>query len=426
MSAKLQAIRGMRDILPTESSRWQHLEYVIRSLFDGYGYQEIRTPIVEKTQLFHRSIGELSDIVSKEMYSFEDRNGDSLTLRPEGTASTVRAGLEHGLFSNQQIQKLWYQGPMFRHERPQLGRQRQFHQMGVEVFGLNGPDIDAELLLMTSRLWQQLQLDNVRLEINTLGTSDSRKLYRQQLVEYFSDHRSQLDNDSLKRLEKNPLRILDSKNPDMAELIQQAPQFMAYLDAESEQHFEQLCAFLDNNNLVYTVNPLLVRGLDYYSKTVFEWVTDQLGAQGTICAGGRYDGLIEQFSSQSASAIGFAMGLERILALLEVTDYPFPEPAPDVYFIMAGDTAVEQGMNLAERLRSELPGVRLISHHGGGSFKSQFKKADKSGARLALILGEDEVAKQTVGIKFLREDQSQIDCHWSDLAGQLSEILERV
>ncbi len=423
MSGKLQAIRGMRDLLPPETHQWRCLEELTQSLFERYGYQEIRTPILEKTELFHRSIGELTDIVSKEMYSFDDKNGDGLTLRPEGTASTVRAGIEHGLFSNQQVQKLWYRGPMFRHERPQLGRQRQFHQIGVEAFGLEGPDIDAELLLMTARLWQELNIQDVSLEINSLGTTESRASYREKLIEYFSNNKDQLDEDSLKRLEKNPLRILDSKNPDLSELIKQAPEFFDYIDDESKAHFDTLCEYLSDNNVEYIVNPRLVRGLDYYSKTVFEWVTEQLGAQGTICAGGRYDGLVTQFSAKPTPAIGFAMGVERIMGLLEANQQKFPEYIPSAYLICVGDGASKQGIQLAEKIRSELNNFSLICHHGGGSFKSQFKKADKSGAKLALILGEVEVQNQTIGIKFLREDKEQITCAQSELTAKLSDLI---
>ncbi len=423
MSGKLQAIRGMRDILPDDSPKWQHLELVISKLLRRYGYLEIRTPIIEKAELFHRSIGELSDIVSKEMYSFDDRNGDTITLRPEGTASTVRAGLEHGLFNNMQVQRLWYMGPMFRHERPQLGRQRQFHQVGVEAFGLAGPDIDVEMIFMTARLWQELGIKDVSLEINSLGTTESRAVYRELLIEYFSDHKDQLDEDSLKRLEKNPLRILDSKNSEMKSLIQNAPVFSDHIDAESSDHFQGLCACLDNAKIAYTINPLLVRGLDYYGKTVFEWITDQLGAQGTICAGGRYDSLVSHFAGKPTPAIGFAMGLERILGLLEKSGYNFPEQSTDSYLILAGEAAEKQGFILAEQLRTELPELSLLCHSGGGSFKSQFKKADKSAARLALILGEDEIASQTISIKFLREEKPQIIVEIANLSNKLAEIL---
>ncbi len=422
MAVKLQAIRGMRDILPEQSPKWQQLEQIVSKLLRRYSYQEIRSPIVEKTELFHRSIGELTDIVSKEMYSFDDRNGDSLTLRPEGTASCVRAGLEHGLFHNQ-TQKLWYMGPMFRHERPQMGRQRQFHQVGVEAFGFTGPDIDAEMLFLCARLWQELGISDVRLEINSLGTAESRNAYRDILVSYFSDHKDQLDEDSLKRLNNNPLRILDSKNPDMKSLIQSAPVFSDYIDEESKQHFADLLELLDAAKLDYTINPLLVRGLDYYGKTVFEWVTEQLGAQGTICAGGRFDGLVTQFAGKPTPAIGFAMGLERIIGLLEGNDFPFQEQAPDIYLISSGHEAEKRSLSLAEQLRDSLPELNLLTHCGGGSFKSQFKKADRSGARLALILGDDELAAGTISIKFLREKTEQITVNIADLTKKLAEIL---
>lgn len=422
MSGKLQAIRGMHDILPEQSRKWQHLEQVICKLLTRYGYQEIRTPIVEKTDLFLRSIGELTDIVSKEMYSFDDRNGDSLTLRPEGTASCVRAGLEHGLFHNQ-TQKLWYMGPMFRHERPQMGRQRQFHQVGVEAFGINGPDIDAEMLFLSARLWKELGIKDVRLEINSLGTAESRNHYRDILVSYFSEHQDQLDEDSQKRLLTNPLRILDSKNPEMKSLIQSAPVFSDHIDIDSKQHFDELCQRLDAGKIEYTINPLLVRGLDYYSKTVFEWITDQLGAQGTICAGGRYDGLVSQFAGKATPAIGFAMGLERIIALLESNKYPFPQQNPDIYLITAGEKAQLTGLGLAEELRNNLPELNLQVHCGGGSFKSQFKKADRSGASLALVLGEDELAAGTISIKYLRQKTEQITVKIDDLTKKLAEIL---
>ena len=422
MAEKIQALRGMRDILPGESSQWQQLEHQVQSLLSRYGYQEIRLPIVEKTELFLRSIGEQTDIVSKEMYTFADKNGDMLTLRPEGTAGCVRAGLEHGLFYNQ-IQKLWYKGPMFRHERPQAGRQRQFHQIGVEAFGLTGPDIDAELIAITRRLWQELGIDDVRLEINSLGSSEARAAYRDILVEYFSAHQEQLDEDSQTRLHSNPLRILDSKNPDMKALIEEAPSFADHLDEESAEDFQTLLKYLDNLKIPYQVNPRLVRGLDYYSKTVFEWITDQLGAQGTICAGGRYDGLVSHFAGNPTPAIGFAMGIERILGLLEKAGKSFHEKTADAYLVLAGDSASHHGLILAEQLRSELPDLQLICHLGGGSFKSQFKKADKSQARLALILGDDEMQEKTINIKFLREERPQITVKQADLVENLTELL---
>lgn len=425
MSGKIQAIRGMHDILPEETPRWQHLEALTRSLLDTYGYQEIRLPIVEKTELFQRSIGELTDIVAKEMYSFEDRNGDSLTLRPEGTAGCVRAGLEHGLLYNQ-IRKLWYMGPMFRHERPQKGRQRQFHQIGVEAFGLPGPDIDAEMILMCARLWQHLGLANLRLEINSLGTPESRVAYRKVLVDYFSAHQDQLDKDSLTRLENNPLRILDSKNPDMRPLIDGAPEFSGYIDNESVEHFQTLCEYLDRQQLNYVINPRLVRGLDYYGRTVFEWITDDLGAQGTVCAGGRYDGLVEHFAGQPTPAIGFAMGLERLIGLMESSTNRLPDSDPHAYLIIAGDEFMAAGLALAESLREQLPWLRLVTHLGGGSLKNQFKKADKSGARLALVLGADEAASQEVSIKSLRDQAEQERISRNSLADHLAARLQAV
>lgn len=425
MSSKIQAIRGMHDILPDDTPRWHYLESVTRSLLDCYGYSEIRLPVVEKTELFERSIGELTDIVTKEMYTFEDRNGDRLTLRPEGTASCVRAGLEHGLFHNQ-IQKLWYLGPMFRHERPQKGRQRQFHQIGVEAFGLAGPDIDAEMIFLCARLWQQLGLSNLRLEINSLGTPESRGLYRDILNEYFSGHRDQLDDDSLKRLDNNPLRILDSKNPDMRALIESAPLFSEYIDPGSNHHFQALCELLTEQKIEYTVNQRLVRGLDYYGKTVFEWISDDLGAQGTVCAGGRFDGLVSHFAGQSTPAIGFAMGLERLISLLTSSGTKIPDGKPHAYLILAGENSTKHGLVLAEKLRNELPWLKLVSHLGGGSFKSQFKKADKSGAQLALILGEEEIHTKTISIKSLREEVDQQQVSWEKLPDYLHKNLKEV
>lgn len=407
MSKNIQAVRGMNDILPEETPTWRHLEEMVRQLLDAYGYREIRMPIVEKTDLFKRSIGEVTDIVEKEMYTFEDRNGDMLTLRPEGTAGCVRAGIQNGLLHNQ-VHRLWYRGPMFRHERPQKGRYRQFHQIGVEVFGLDGPDIDAEHILMTARLWKMLGLaDSVELQLNSLGTVASRTAYRATLVEYLWKHVDDLDEDSRRRLESNPLRVLDSKNPDMREIIEGAPKLTEHLDEESQQHFATLCAILDEAGVEYVVNPCLVRGLDYYGKTVFEWVTNKLGAQGTICAGGRFDGLVEQLGGKPTPAMGFAMGVERLVSLLEAEHVPEELYRPHAYLVQVGEAAQRQGLLLAEKLRDALPLLRLEAHCGGGSFKSQFKKADKSGAPLALILGDEEVANGTLGIKFLREDAEQ-------------------
>jgi len=423
--AKIQAIRGMNDILPDQTPVWQYVESTVRRVLGQYGYQEIRMPVVEHTELFKRSIGEVTDIVEKEMYTFEDRNGDSLTLRPEGTAGCVRAAEEHGLLFNQ-TRRLWYTGPMFRHERPQKGRYRQFHQIGVECFGMAGPDIDAELLILTARLWSALGLsDHARLEINSIGTSDSRKVYRQALVAYLEQYQDKLDDDSKRRLTTNPLRILDSKDPATREILQGAPSLDDYLDDESRQHFEQLKAMLDAAGVAYTVNPALVRGLDYYGKTVFEWITDSLGAQGTICAGGRYDGLVEQLGGKPTVAVGFAMGLERLILLLETLEL-VPEHVnnqADVYVTAMGDQAVAPAMALAETLRNELPGRIVVSHCGGGSFKSQMKKADRSGARFAVILGENEVAQATAGLKPLRDDQPQQEVAQADLAAVLAGLL---
>ncbi len=407
MAKLIQAIRGMNDILPEHTPYWQYVENSFRQLMQSYGYQEIRMPIVESTALFKRSIGEVTDIVEKEMYTFEDRNGDSLTLRPEGTASCVRATMQHGLLHNQ-IQRLWYSGPMFRHERPQKGRYRQFHQFGVEAFGLAGPDIDAELILMSNRLWQYLGMsEDVSLELNSLGSAEARQQYREVLVNYFTAHQSELDEDSLRRLQTNPLRILDSKNPDMQKLNENAPKLIDHLDDESKQDFESLCKMLDDAGVAYKINPRLVRGLDYYSKTVFEWVTDKLGAQGTICAGGRFDGLVEQLGGKATPAIGFALGLERLIELLEIPEDIQRNNSLDVYLVLVGEQAMSRGIPLAETWRNNTSGLKLQVNCGGGSIKSQMKKADKSKAKLALILGEDELEKDVVTIKFLREKKEQ-------------------
>ncbi|WP_445368374.1 histidine--tRNA ligase [Methylomonas sp. BW4-1] len=403
----IQAIRGMHDILPEQSPLWQWLESQAKQVLSAYGYQEIRLPIVEKTELFKRSIGEVTDIVEKEMYTFDDRNGDSLTLRPEGTAGCLRACLEHGLLHNQS-HRLWYYGPMFRHERPQKGRYRQFYQLGVETYGMPGPDIDAEIIALTDRFWKQLGIrDKVELQINSLGTSEERLAYRGKLVEYFQQHLAVLDEDSLRRLETNPLRILDSKNPDMQAMLQQAPVLLEHLGEESLAHFNSLKATLDDLGITYQLNTRLVRGLDYYGKTVFEWVTEHLGSQGTICAGGRYDGLIEQLGGKANHAIGFAMGMERILALLELLDNVPIAASTDVYMIRVGTNAEAAGMRLAERIRDALPGLKLQVNCGGGSFKSQFKKADKSGAEYAIIIGDDEAQRGEVALKPLRIDAEQ-------------------
>lgn len=405
---KIQSLRGMHDLLPDQSTTWQYLEKTVADLLGRYSYKEIRFPVVEQTELFKRSVGEATDIVEKEMYTFEDRNGDQLSLRPEGTAGCVRACTQNGLLHNQ-TQRLWYAGAMFRHERPQKGRLRQFHQIGVEAFGLNGPDIDAELLLLTARLWKTLKIDHVvTLQINSLGTSDDRKAYRGALVEYLTQHHQSLDEDSQRRLLTNPMRILDSKNQDMQKILENAPILSDFIDQESTEHFEQLCAILDAANISYDINPKLVRGLDYYSKTVFEWVTSSLGAQGTICAGGRYDGLVEQLGGKPCPGVGFAMGLERLTLLLDELNTVPDSVAQtvDVYIVAVGDTMLD-AMVLSDMLRSQCPTLRFESHCGGGSFKSQMKKADKSGAAFAIILGEDELASNTVQVKFLRQERDQ-------------------
>jgi histidyl-tRNA synthetase len=407
MAKNFQAIRGMNDILPAETPLWQGLETTVREVLAAYGYSEIRFPIVERTVLFSRSIGEVTDIVEKEMYTFIDRNGDSLTLRPEGTAGCVRACIEHGLLHNQ-IQRLWYGGAMFRHERPQKGRYRQFHQIGVEAYGMEGPDIDAELILMTARIWDRLDIKDVTLQINSLGSSDARATYRDRLVAYLRDHWDALDEDSRRRLHTNPLRILDTKNPAMQAVVTEAPQLQEYLDEESRVHLERLKELLDAAGVAYQVNPRLVRGLDYYCKTVFEWVTHRLGAQGTVCAGGRYDGLVELLGGRPTPGVGFAMGLERLVAMLSESGYPGLDQMPHAYLVMVGEAAERNGLRLAETVRDQLSGLRLQVNCGGGGFKNQLKRADRSGALLALILGEDEVSASQVSIKPLRQEGGQV------------------
>lgn len=405
--AKIQAIRGMNDLLPDQSPVWQYFEGKVKGVLAQYGYQEIRMPIVEQTELFKRSIGEVTDIVEKEMYTFNDRNGDSLTLRPEGTACCVRAAEQHGLLFNQ-TQRLWYTGPMFRHERPQKGRYRQFHQVGVECFGFKGPDIDAELIIMTARLWKELGLlDSVSLEINSLGLPEERAKFKEDLVTYLSKYKSELDEDSIRRLETNPLRILDSKNPTTQEILKQAPKLSDYYGEETQSDFKGLLSLLDLAGINYTINTGLVRGLDYYSKTVFEWVTTALGAQGTVCAGGRYDGLVAQLGGKSTPGVGFAMGVERLVLLLEALNL-IPEKTydlVDVFVIAAGEGTVEKAFQISEELRSKTT-LRVLQNAGGGSFKSQLKKADKSGAALAIIIGEQELSSSEVIIKALQQNES--------------------
>lgn len=415
----------MNDILPEDSPKWHFLESCLREITDCYGYSEIRMPIVENTQLFCRSIGEVTDIVEKEMYSFFDKGEDSLTLRPEGTASCVRAGIQHGLLYNQQ-QRLWYMGPMFRRERPQKGRYRQFYQFGIETFGFTGPDIDIEVIALSARLWKKLGLNDVQLQINSLGSNQAREAYKEKLVTYFNQNLTLLDEDSKRRLSSNPLRILDSKNPEMKVLIDNAPQLLDHLDEESEQHFKALCVKLDSLGIAYVINSKLVRGLDYYNRTVFEWVTNGLGAQGTICAGGRYDGLVEQLGGQKTPGFGFAMGLERIILLLEQQEGLTNKLSEsiDVYLCTLGTEAELEGLKLSEKLRDENSQLSLQLHCGGGNFKKQLKKADKSGAKIALILAEQELENKQVTVKFLREEKEQISIAIDDLNSVLSSMIK--
>ena len=412
----------MHDILPAHMPAWNQLEDEYRALAESYGYRQIRTPIVEKTALFARSIGTVTDIVEKEMYSFEDRNGDSLSLRPENTASVVRAGLQAGLLQDQQ-QRLWYCGPMFRHERPQKGRYRQFHQLGAETFGVAGADIEAELILLAARFWKRLGLDEIELQINSLGSSNCRRNFRSILVEYFRDHYQQLDEDSQRRLETNPLRILDSKNPDLQALIEAGPGLQDSLDQESREHFNELTDILDQTGVSYQVNRRLVRGLDYYCHTVFEWVTETLGAQGTVCAGGRYDGLVEQLGGKPNYAAGFSMGCERLVSMIVDQGRAATEAGCDVYLVMRGENSIAGAQQLAETIRDHMPRLELVVHAGAGSFKSQMRKADKSGAQIALILGETEIEAGTVAVKFLREEKAQAEIMQADIVTQLASLL---
>ncbi|KJR29312.1 histidine--tRNA ligase [Vibrio navarrensis] len=422
MAKTIQAIRGMNDCLPTQSPLWQKLENTVKNVISAYGYNEVRMPIVEMTHLFSRAIGEVTDVVEKEMYTFEDRNGDSLTLRPEGTAGCVRAGIENGLLYNQE-QRLWYIGPMFRHERPQKGRYRQFHQCGVEVFGLDGPDVDAELIMMTARLWRELGIDkHVRLELNSIGSLEARANYRSALIEFLEQHIEVLDEDCKRRMHTNPLRVLDSKNPEVQAILGDAPCLADYLDEESKQHFAGLCELLDAAGIEYTVNQRLVRGLDYYNRTVFEWITESLGSQGTVCGGGRYDGLVEQLGGKPTTAVGFAMGLERLVLMLETLELTDVRRSVDVYVVTAGEGTMMAGMKLAEQLRESLPGVRVMNHFGGGNFKKQFKRADKAGAVVALVLGEHEVADSTVVLKDLAGGEQNTYAQ-AEVAAKIAELI---
>lgn len=413
----IQAVRGMNDVLPDTTPYWEALEKACLELAHQYAYRQIRLPIVEQTELFDRTIGHATDIIEKEMYTFEDRNGMSLSLRPEGTAVCVRAGIEHGLFYNQ-VQRLWYLGPMFRHERPQKGRYRQFHQFGVEAFGMPGPHIDAEHIFLSAALWKKLGIsEQVKLEINSLGNRDSRAKYREVLVNYFQKHREHLDEDSIRRLETNPLRILDSKNPALAEIIAHAPKITEHLDPESQAHFEKLCRLLDAGGVAYTINPNIVRGLDYYQLTVYEWITTELGAQGTICAGGRYDTLVEQLGGKPAPGVGFAMGLERIVLMMQQAE--IRQNSPDIYVVLMGDEAMSKGLVLAEQWRQALPRLKIETHLLEAGFKSQFKKADKSGARLACIIAEDELRQNSITIKYLREEKPQLTLSFDECLNYL-------
>ncbi|WP_210511638.1 histidine--tRNA ligase [Pantoea ananatis] len=424
MAKNIQAIRGMNDFLPADTAIWQRVEDVLKSVLASYGYSEIRLPIVEQTPLFKRAIGEVTDVVEKEMYTFDDRNGESLTLRPEGTAGCVRAGIEHGLLYNQE-QRLWYMGPMFRYERPQKGRYRQFHQIGVEVFGLQGPDIDAELIMLNARWWKALGIaDHVRLELNSIGSPEARANYRDALVAFLEQHKEALDEDCKRRMYSNPMRVLDSKNPDIQTLLNDAPHLGDYLDVESREHFDGLRALLDDAGIAYTVNQRLVRGLDYYNRTVIEWVTDSLGSQGTVCGGGRYDGLVEQLGGRATPGVGFAMGMERLVLLVQAVNPEF-EPARnvDVYVIASGQGVQSAAMQLAEKLRDHLPEMKLMTNFGGGNFKKQFARADKWGARVALVLGEDEQKAGQVVIKDLRNGEQQTLAQ-ADAAAALRTLLQ--
>ena len=412
----------MPTLLPAELERWQSVESVIKGILSAYAFKEIRTPLLERTELFQRTIGEQTDVVSKEMYSFLDRKDQSLSLRPEATAGVVRAGIEHGLFYNQ-TQKLWSMGPMYRYERPQKGRYRQFHQVNMEAFGFEGPSIDAELILLTSRIWKKLGVDSIQLELNSLGTPESRKAYRSILVEYFKDHMDTLDEDSLLRLEKNPMRILDSKNPEMSELNHAAPKMSDHLDQESQDHFSGLLERLNNHGIDYVLNPRLVRGLDYYTKTVFEWTTDKLGSQATVCGGGRYDGLVKQLGGHDIFAIGCAIGFERLVELVELSNKKDQNGQPKIYFVAVGDNAEAKSSELAELIRDQFEDCIIETNHSGGSFKQQFKRADRSESDIALILGDEEIQNETIGIKVMKQGGEQ---ETISMAKLLEGIAERI
>ena len=422
MSDQIKSVRGMPVILPKDIKKWQFVEETARSLLQLYSYSEIRTPVVERSELFQRTIGKETDIVAKEMYTFQDRKEQSLSLRPEATAGIVRAGIEEGLFYNQS-QKFWSIGPMYRYERPQKGRYRQFHQINIEAFGFPGPDIDAEIILLTTRIWKALNLNSLKLEINSLGTPQSRHIHRKELQDYFNSHKGDLDEDSLRRLDRNPMRILDSKNPDLQDIIESAPKTIDFLDQESSEHFQALEATLQEHAIEYTLNARLVRGLDYYTRTVFEWTTDQLGAQATVCGGGRYDELISELGGQATPAIGCAIGLERLIELVDLLDQNQQNDPPKIYIVAVSAQAEGQGLILAEELRDTYPNFSIEMNLGGGSFKQQFKRADKAGADIALIIGEDEIANNTVGIKSMQSGDQQKLVKRKDLLDRINQLL---
>lgn len=423
LSDQIKSIRGMPTLLPDELAKWQFVESKIKQIMNAYAFREIRTPLIERTELFQRTIGENTDVVTKEMYSFTDRKDQSLTLRPEATAGVIRAGIEHSLFYNQ-TQKLWSMGPMYRYERPQKGRYRQFHQINMEAFGYEGSAIDLEIILMTSRIWKTLNIEALQLEINSLGTPASRQAFRQVLVEYFTDHKDNLDDDSVARLETNPMRIMDSKNPDMKDLIAAAPKITDYLDSESKEHFSSLLAALELHGIEYELNPTLVRGLDYYTKTVFEWTTDRLGSQATVCGGGRYDGLVEQLGGKNVCGIGCAIGMERLTELVEVSVEKAENIEPKIYIVAVGEGVEMHASLLAEKIRDENKNCVIEMNMDGGGFKQQFRKADKSGAELAIILGEEEINEGTVSLKPLKTDQEQKTIKQEELIEQLNEFFD--
>ena len=422
MANLFQSVRGFNDVLPADTAIWQYLHNTAAEVFAAYGYGEIKMPLLEHTELFKRSIGEATDVVEKEMFTFDDREGQSLTLRPEGTASCVRAGLEHGLLHNQQ-QRLWYAGPMFRHERPQAGRYRQFYQLGVEAYGMTGPDVDVEIIALSARLFRKLGLKDLTLEINSLGSTESRVAYRAALVAFLQQHETSLDADSKRRMLTNPLRVLDSKVPTTRDIVKDAPSILQHLDDASRAHFDGLQQGLTDIGIPFVVNDRLVRGLDYYTRDVFEWTTQQLGSQGTVCAGGRYDGLVEQLGGSPTPAVGFASGVERLILLLKAQGAALPSSAAHVYFCTIGEDGERAACKLAEQLRDQLPGLRIVLHAGGGKLQAQLKRADRSGASVALILGGEEAAKQSIQVKSLRNDAQQINCNWSELSDTLVGLL---